>query len=142
MRITGIVKSSRIFGPDIELRRTITSRLGVPGFELEDRFTNYGNETVRFAWLYHINFGYPLLEPGASTYCFSGKTTGLPGISEDWYREGNDFKSAPQPLDAHRSEGEYCGYINANSHAGARDKQDVLVGVVNRKRGLGVKIEY
>jgi hypothetical protein len=140
MSISAIIKSSRVFGPDIELRRTLKSKLGEPGIEIEDRFTNYGNQAVRFAWLLHINVGYPLLEPGASTYCFNGVPKALPG-SEKWYREGSDYRSAPQPMEEHRGTGEFCAYLSPKSIAG-RHPNDVMVGVVNRKRNIGLKIEY
>jgi len=137
MRIVGVVRTSRVFGPNVELRRTISSRLGVPAIEISDQFTNRGNERVPLAWLLHINFGFPLLTPLASTYCYRGSVSPLPG-SENWYRHGGDYKSAPKPLDEHRGAGEFCAYIDPQADADDR----VMVGVVNRERQLAVRIEY
>ncbi len=88
------------------------------------------------AWLLHINFGYPLLEPEASTYCYRGPVTALRG--DDWFREGVNYKAAPAPMDSHRGPGEYCAYVDPPAAADG----NVLAGVVNHKRGFGVKIEY
>jgi hypothetical protein len=136
MRITALVRTSRVFGPNLELRRTISSRLGVPAIHVSDEFTNRDDKPVPLAWLLHINFGYPLLEPESSTYCYRGKLTPLKGV--DWFREGSDYRGAPQPLEAHRGSGEYVTYIDPQADADGR----VLAGVVNRKRGYGVKIEF
>ena len=38
-----------------------------------------GNTRVPHAWLLYMNLGYPLLEPGASTFCYRGKITPLGG---------------------------------------------------------------
>ncbi len=137
MRITGIVRTARVFGPNVELRRTISSRLGVPAIEIHDHFTNRGNERVPLAWLLHINFGYPLLEPLASTYCFRGAVSPLAG-SERWYRAGADYKSAPRPLEEHRGAGEFCAYIDPVADSSGK----VTAGVVNRQRRMAVRIEF
>jgi hypothetical protein len=138
MRLSGLVRTARVFGPNIELRRTISSRLGTPEIQITDEFTNRHNETLPLCWLLHINFGYPLLEPGASTFCWRGKETPLGGMSQSWYRKGNDFKSAPQPREDHRGTGEFCAYIDPETDP----QQNVLCGVVNRARGIGLKIEF
>jgi len=136
MRITGIVRTARVFGPNLELRRTISSRLGVPAISIADEFTNRDNQRVPLAWLLHINFGYPLLEPRASTYCYCGAVTAVRG--EEWFREGCDYKSAPEPMDSHRGGGEFCGYVDPKADADGR----IVSGIVNRKRGFGVRIEH
>src|SRR6185369_10735644 len=49
MNITGLVRTSRMFGPHVELRRTIGSTLGEPSIRIYDQFTNRGNEPVPHA---------------------------------------------------------------------------------------------
>lgn len=135
MSITAVIKTARVFGPDIELRRTLSSRLGENHIRVHDHFINRANEPVPFNWLYHINFGYPLLEPGASTYCYTG--TPQPLAHAEWFAR-KDFRAAPKPLEKHRGTGEGFAFVEPRGDA----KGNVLVGVVNRKRGFGVKIEY
>ena len=134
--ITAIVKTARVFGPNVELRRTLSSRLGENFIEVRDQFINRGNQPVPHCWLLHINFGYPLLEPGASTYCYKGPVA--PRFdSAAWFKRKN-FRAAPEPQEAHRGTGEVFAYIDPAVDA----KGNVLAGVVNRKRGFGVKVEY
>lgn len=138
MQLVGLVRTARVFGPNIELRRTITSRLGVPEIQIRDEFTNRHNQPTPLCWLLHINVGYPLLEPGESTYCWRGKVTPLEGVSQSWYRDGNDFKRAQAPRDDHRGTGEFCAYIDPETDA----EGNAMCGVVNRARGIGLKIEF
>jgi len=137
MNITGIVRTARVFGPNLELRRTLSSTLGEPSIRVYDRFTNRGNEAVPLCWLLHINFGYPLLEPEASTYCYKGKVTPRPD-SVEWFTRRKDYKSAPPPQDAHRGTGEEFTYIEPDSDADG----NVTAGVVNTRRQLALQIGY
>ncbi|MCC7085342.1 MAG: DUF4432 family protein [Pirellulales bacterium] len=137
MRITGLVRTARVFGPNIELHRTLTSQLGEPAILVVDEFVNRGNQRVPLSWLFHINFGYPLLEPEASTYCYRGKVTPL-GASVDWFQEGRDYRTAPQPLAAHCGSGEYCCMIQPDYDAAG----NAIVGLINRQRGMGLSIEF
>jgi hypothetical protein len=136
MAITGLVRTAKVFNPNVELRRTIRSPLGESVIEIHDHFVNCGNEPVPHAWLLHINFGYPLLEPKVSTYCYKGKVTPR-ADSVEWYSR-KDFRRAPAPQKAHCGVGEDCTYIEPTP-----DRKGIAtVGVVNEKRRFGVKIEY
>lgn len=137
MSITGMIRAARVFDPNVEVRRTISGTLGEPVIRIHDRFTNRGNTRVPHAWLLHINFGFPLLEPGASTYCYSGEIQ-TRGDSAAWFTQRKDFRAAPAPQESHRGAGEVFAYIDPVTQAGG----NVLCGVVNTRRGFGVKIEY
>ena len=136
MSISGRVRTARVFGPNVELRRTIRSTLGRPALTLDDEFINLGNETVEHAWLLHINFGWPLLEPGASVYCYRGTFT--PRADSVAFFRNRDVRRAPKPLVRHRGTGEACAYIDPV----ADRRGQVACGVVNEKRGVGLVIEY
>ena len=136
MSITGQVRTARVFGPNVELTRTISSTLGEPAIRIRDAFVNRGNETVEHGWLLHINFGWPLLEPGASVLCYNGKVT--PRFDSVAHYTETDHRRVPQPLDGHRGGGEDCAYID---HTTGPDGM-VLCGAVNERRGFGVMIEY
>lgn len=137
MSITGVVRTARVFDPNVELRRTIRGTLGQPVIRIHDEFFNRGNTRVPHAWLLHINFGYPLLEPGATTYCYGGRVTPRPD-SVAWFTDRKDFRAAPAPQDTHRGTGEVFAYVDPTTGGGGR----VLCGVVNQKRRFGVKVEY
>lgn len=138
MNITGIVRTARVFGPFIELRRTISSTLGDSSIRIYDHFTNRGNEPAPHAWLLHINFGFPLLEPQASTYCYRGQLSPRRPESVDWFKPGRDFRAAPPPQETHRGRGEVFSYIDPE----ADPDGNVICGLVNRQRGFGVRIEF
>lgn len=136
MSITGIVRTARMFNPNVELRRTVRSPLGEPAIEIFDHFTNLGNQPVPHAWLLHINFGYPLIEPNVSTYCYKGRV--LPRQDSIAWFSRKDSRRAVVPQESHRGTGEACAYIDP-----AADRSGlVTAGVVNEKRGFGVKIEF
>ncbi|MHC4444601.1 MAG: DUF4432 family protein [Planctomycetota bacterium] len=137
MRISGLVRTAMVFNPNVELRRTISSVLGKNSINVVDEFTNRGNEPIEHAWLLHINFGYPLLEPESSVYCFKGRVTPR-SDSVDWFKKRKDFRSALKPLEAHRGRGEVMTYINPR----ADKRGKVLCGLVNNKRGIAVKVEF
>lgn len=135
MKIAGIVREAKLFEPNIELHRTITSPLGVPRIIIEDAFLNRGNTTMEHAWLLHINLGYPLLEPGAEL-AFHGKVTPLAGSTE--YFTKRKFRIVPEPLKEHTAAGEACAYIDPTPDA----KGMVHCGVINTRRRLAVKISF
>jgi len=137
MTITATIRTARVFNPNVELRRTIRSPLGEPVIHIRDEITNRGNETIEHEWLLHINFGYPLLEPGSSVFCYTGRVMPRQD-SVAWFTRRRDFRRAPRPLAAHRGGGEVFAYIDAK----ADRKGNVVCGVVNEKRGWGVRIEY
>jgi hypothetical protein len=135
MSITGTVRSARVFGPNVELRRTISSTLGEPAIRISDEIVNRGNQPVEHEWLLHINFGYPLLAPGESTYCYKGKILPRPD-SVEWFKK-KDYRAAIPPIEAHRGDPGIFGYIDCPTDA----KGNTTSGIVNFKRGLGVRIE-
>jgi len=65
MSITGLIKETKIFGPSLELKRTISSKLGSPTIRISDELVNRGNSAAPHMFLYHCNFGWPFADEGA-----------------------------------------------------------------------------
>ncbi len=65
MLVSGRVREAAAMGENLVLRRTIETRMGWRGFRLWDVIENRGFEPQPLMMLYHFNFGYPLLAPGA-----------------------------------------------------------------------------
>ena len=63
--IIGQVDEARLFGNKLRLTSTIHTRAGTPEFTVSDTVTNLSAEPGELELLYHINFGTPLLTPGA-----------------------------------------------------------------------------
>ena len=65
LSIMGVVHECRFHFQKLRLTSTITTRFGESGFAVCDEITNIGATPATAQMLYHINFGPPLLEPGA-----------------------------------------------------------------------------
>ena len=63
--VTGVVDESRLFCNKLRMTSTIATKLGQPGLTIRDTVTNISAQPGELQLLYHINFGVPLLEPGA-----------------------------------------------------------------------------
>ncbi len=63
--VRGVVDEARLFGRKLRLTSTVRLQGGMPGFSVIDEVTNLSSEPTDFELLYHINFGLPLLRPGA-----------------------------------------------------------------------------
>jgi galactose mutarotase-like enzyme len=63
--VAGVVDEARLFGPKLRLSTRISTRVGQPRLSVTDVITNLSAEPGDFELLYHINFGTPLLGPGA-----------------------------------------------------------------------------
>jgi hypothetical protein len=140
MSVTGVLRYGSLFGPCLELRRTIASTLGRNSIDITDEFYNAGNRPVPHAWLLHINFGYPLVDAGAEL-CYDSPRVepkdAPPEVSR--FRKGVDPKRVPEPLESHRGFGESVAYLHPKPTS--RDGR-TAVGIVNRKRSIGVAIRY
>lgn len=137
MQITGIVREATVFGSILTLRRTISSRLGESAIHIKDEVTNEGNQAVPLMLLYHINFGWPLVDEGARILW---EGTWKPRFPEKAtiFVEDNDFKKCPPPLDSHSGTGEEVAFIDPKADASGR----CTCGIHNEALGLSVKIHF
>jgi Domain of unknown function (DUF4432) len=111
MQITGRIPQNRIFGPSLELKRTISCKLGHSSIHIHDEVTNRGNTIAPHMLLYHCNFGWPLADEGTKILWNGTWTPGQPG-KENIFREGNDFRTCPAPMKAHNGSGEEVAFID------------------------------
>ena len=135
------IRDTRFHGPVVEVRRKIVCTLGDPSIRIEDEVINLGNETVPHNLLYHVNFGYPLLDEGARLV-FGGRITGVwdglelpaaPAPGADY----NPWKNVPGNLAEHAGEGSRGLVLDVNSHDGT-----ARVGLINHKRRIGIELAY
>jgi hypothetical protein len=66
LTVEGTVRESVVFGENVVLRRRITATMGESRLFLEDSVTNEGFAVTPHMILYHVNFGYPIVDDGAS----------------------------------------------------------------------------
>lgn len=138
MSITGVMRESKIFGPSLELRRTISGTLGQPYLHIHDEVTNRANTPAPHMLLYHFNFGFPLADEGAQIL-WKGNMT-LPKREGDnrIFNDENDFHKCPAPLDIHMGTGEAVAFIDAE----ANDKGECIAGIYNEALQIAVQLTF
>ena len=77
LAIEGTLKEGRVFGDNAVLLRRIETDSLRKGFTIIDTIENRGSKPLPLMMLYHINFGYPLLNPRAGI--LSSGPTPTPG---------------------------------------------------------------
>jgi hypothetical protein len=138
MSITAVMKESRVFSPNLELRRTIASSLGSSHIKIRDSVTNCGNTSVPHMLLYHCNFGWPFVEEGTQIV-WKGKCASRGSKNDDEiFNDKINYKICQKPLDQHRRTGEACGFIDVEADGSGICK----AGLYNKKLNLAVGIEY
>ncbi|MFH1616694.1 MAG: aldose 1-epimerase family protein [Planctomycetota bacterium] len=138
MSITGIMRESRVFGPQLELRRTICGIVGEPIIKICDIVTNCANSVTPHMMLYHCNFGWPLLDEGADIV-WKGKWQSRGGDQDGQiFNSRHNFRKCQGPLDTHRGSGESVGFIDVEEDRAGF----ATVGLCNRKLSIAVEIRY
>ena len=138
MSVTAVMKESRVFGPNLELRRTISSTLDEPAVRIHDVVTNLSNMPTPHMILYHCNFGWPLVDEGTEII-YKGKCVSR-GLDMDnaIFNSRHNFRKVTAPIEAHKGTGEACSFIDV-----VADKKGICtVGLFNRRIGLGLVMRY
>jgi len=105
MSITGLIRETSIFGPRLELRRTVSSKLGEAIIHLQDEVTNNGNQSAPHMLLYHFNFGWPLADEGTDIL-WQGSWQPRDESSKLIFNENNNFRKCPPVMEEHAGAGE------------------------------------
>jgi len=138
MSLTGTIRESRTFGPSLELKRTISGRLGEPVIRIHDTVTNRGNQPAPHMILYHCNFGWPLVDEGTDIV-WRGRCRSLGRDMDDaLFKTKHDYRKCSKVLKSHDGSGEACGIIDVKP-----DSHGICtVGLHNRKLGLALSMKY
>ena len=133
-----MTKQSRVFGPNLELRRTISSTLGEATIRVHDVVTNVSNTPTPHMLLYHCNYGWPLVDAGTEIiWKGSCQSRGL-DMDNAVFNDRHDFRACQAPMESHRGTGEACGFIDVTP-----DKDGFCtIGLHNSKLGLAVATRY
>ncbi len=138
MSITGIIKQTQVFGPILELRRTISGTLGEAKIRIHDEVINRANTTTPHMMLYHCNLGWPLVDEGAEIVWEGAWQSRDGNPNNPIFREGNDFKTCPAPLEAHNGGGEEAAFIDIDADAEGR----CHCGIRNTALGIELAIHF
>lgn len=138
MSITAVVKESRLFGPNLELRRTISGTLGQPAIRIQDVVTNRGNTPADHMMLYHCNFGWPLVDEGTDIIWKGTCVSRGLDMDNRLFNSKHNYRKCLGPQESHRGSGESCGFIDA-----AADRKGLCtVGLYNPKISLALAMRY
>lgn len=80
LALEGILRESKMFGEHLVMQRRIETDSTRIGFTLTDTVVNRGNSVTPLMIMYHINFGYPLLNPAGGI--ISSGNPPVPGNEE------------------------------------------------------------
>lgn len=94
LKIEGDIRVSRVFGKNLLMTRTIRTAMGDNAIEIEDTVTNEGFRKTPFMLLYHMNFGYPLVNDSSFLEAVEHKVTPQNAIAAAGFREWR-FAEAP-----------------------------------------------
>jgi hypothetical protein len=138
MSITAVVKESKVFGPNLELRRTLSSTLGKAEIIVHDEVVNRGNTPSPHMILYHCNFGWPLVDEGADIIYRGECVSRGMDFDNKIFNDKHPYKKCCKPLESHKGCGEACGFVDVRA-----DKKGMCqVGLVNRKLPLAMVMRY
>ena len=138
MSITATTSQSRVFGPSLELKRTISGRFGGPTITVKDVVTNRANTPALHMLLYHCNFGWPLVDHGTNLIWRGQCKPRGTDADKAIFNSANNYRKCAKPLATHRGFGEACGFIDVTPDA----KGLCAVGLHNPKLNLGLTLTY
>ena len=75
LHVSGQVHEAEVFATDMLLKRDFVLETECDKLRIRDVVTNQSFETQPVMLIYHINFGYPMLDAGAKAYFSAGKVT-------------------------------------------------------------------
>lgn len=138
MSITGIIKQTQPLGNQFELKRTISATLGQATIRIHDEVINRGNMPAPHMLLYHFNFGFPLVDEGTEIIWQGEWQPRETGDKNKIFKQGNNFRTCPAPLDEHNGGGEEASFIDA----GADEQGQCCSGLYNAKIGIAVALKF
>lgn len=134
IKIVGRVLQSTVFGPHVEMIRTIEGNLFQNDIIITDVITNIGNEDCPHMLLYHMNFGYPLINSNTVLY-WNGQVKEGSGKYEKLGKQC--VVKCPPPTDDHYGSKEDVLFINPSDIDGISH-----FGIVNNKLPLSLKVSF
>ncbi|NLT97682.1 MAG: DUF4432 family protein, partial [Christensenellaceae bacterium] len=133
IRLTGSIEDCTLFGRKIVIRRSIYSKIGESKIIIEDIIENIGSHESPLTLLYHVNFGYPLLDENSEIVVSAGIPHAYDEYSQNYIREVSSFRKP----DGKNAEKNYW-------YAFEPGKETAWAMVINRRlsNGLGVYIRF
>ncbi|MDD4080852.1 MAG: aldose 1-epimerase family protein [Eubacteriales bacterium] len=87
IEITGQVRQAQVFEENLVLKRVLRLHTETDALEIEDTVENQGFDETPLMLVYHVNFGYPLLDEGARVYSTAGLVSPRDEIAKSGYKD-------------------------------------------------------
>ena len=130
LKVRGEVREADMFGPNLVLKRLITLDTERNELHIHDVVENQGYTTQPLMLLYHVNFGWPLVDEGARAYFSAGQIEARTPFAE----EGMDKYDLME--DAGMGREEQCYF-----HTDAEPKQSFAM-IHNEALGFAAIVHY
>jgi hypothetical protein len=132
IRVKGTIEEGLIFGNKLRLEREITTILGQNKILIQDKITNFGCKPSPYMILYHMNFGYPLLNEDAELIIDPERT--IPGNAAA--EEGlHVFKAFNKPQHSFQEQ-VFCHSMKASENG------ETSATIKNYKLGIALVIKF
>ena len=128
MGVKGTLLNGQLYRENLELKRTLTSRMGDNTIQIHDVITNNGFERMPLMLIYHMNFGFPFIDKG-TTLEVDSLSQKFVGADSDRYQEMNE-PSADNPD------------VTIFHDLKPDDQGLVRCRMVNQRLGLGIYISW
>ena len=123
----GEIHQTKLFGRHLSLRRRIQTGLFDKSLRIHDEITNLEAEPEPYLVLYHINFGFPLLQEDSQVAVSSNFTT------ETLTELSTGYQTMHAPIDG-RDEELYLHTVKSGNTAAA--------AIFNRRLGVGAYVRF
>ena len=136
LSVSGVMRETVVFGENLVLRRTVSTKLGETRFWIHDEVVNEGFNKTPFMLLYHCNIGWPAVDAGSELITPSAQVAPRDAVAADTKENWN---LCDPPIHQYK---EKCYY-----HDMAADKDgSVTCAIVNdgfaKGDGFGVYVKY
>jgi galactose mutarotase-like enzyme len=132
VRVRGRVDERMFYGPKLELWTEISTEPGSTGLRIADTITNRGGAEQEFQILYHANYGWPLLEAGAT---FLAPVSRVTPFNDHAAKSVKDYATYAGPKDGF-VEQVYCLYPLADAQG------RTVIALANRARDRAVSMSF
>jgi hypothetical protein len=138
IKISGTMRETAVFGPNLELKRTITAFAGQSKLMINDTVYNLGNTDAPLMLLYHCNFGWPLVDEGSEIF-YDGQVESRGSKGDNAiFNDGSEYKKCLPPQESHNGTGEACGFITPQAGTDGL----CTAGIKNPKLGITAQMKF
>ena len=136
LRLQGTMRETSVFGANLMLQRTVSTKMGSEEITVQDRLVNEGCSKAHFMLLYHCNIGWPAVDAGsrilAPSKAVESRTDVAKEGAADWYKLDAPTPGYAEKVYFHQMQPDAEGWVRV-----AVVNQDGAAG-----NGFGVSVAY